>query len=230
MRNRTKALVGGTSVAAVMAAVSLTGGTSAYFYDVQTSANNSITACSIGLEVEKATVTRTLAPTGDVAQSTAAVPADVTQTSNGAILTVDKFQPGEAYKVTVPVKNTGRCDADLWFDFSNHPEADSAFAKTINSTLYATTADNKLASPVTTGTLSQVLTAWPGKLDTLAANGGTDTITFTFGWKDNGRSGQADRPAPAVNDNDFMNQKVTFDMDFALVQEGVSPSGTLKNS
>lgn len=225
MRNRTKALVGGTSVAAVMAAVSLTGGTSAYFYDVQTSADNSIHACSIGLNVGAATVTQTQKPTGGHTQSSPGKGPTTVETSSGALLTISGLQPGEQYKMTVPVTNTGECNADMWLDFSGHGDGVYANPPSPELAAFLQTEVKDGNKFDLTGSYAEVARDLPGKVATVAG-GDTHTLVFTFTWPDGGRAGDGQ----PQNDNLAGGDDLTFDLDFAMVQQGVDPTANNLNS
>jgi predicted ribosomally synthesized peptide with SipW-like signal peptide len=105
MQKRNKAIVAGLSVSAVAAAVALTGSTSAYYYDLETS-ENSIQACGFDLEYS-ANVTK-----GETQYGSAIV-------DNTGAVVIKNVAPGDSFDVTIDLKNVGNCAGTLWGQVTN---------------------------------------------------------------------------------------------------------------
>ena len=131
MQTKKKVLIGGLSSLAVAAGVAMTGGTSAYFYDLENSRANRIAACSLDLVADKPTVIQTAdgSPNGsdatiDVSDNPdpggpwgAGTPWEDDDTAGGLYqVSIGNMEPGDAFKVTIPVRNDGDCIGELWGD------------------------------------------------------------------------------------------------------------------
>lgn len=134
MNNKKKLLIGSLSTAAVVAGVAMTGGTSAYYYDLERSEGNSLSACSLDLvqqgvhikQVGWAEDDETTVAEEEQSQATSVVTANPEVGTNpGALSTIalDNLQPGDAFEVTIKLKNAGSCHGEMWGDI-NFPITD----------------------------------------------------------------------------------------------------------
>ena len=127
MNNKKKLLIGSLSTAAVVAGVAMTGGTSAYFYDLETSDGNLLGACSLDLVASGAPDIQQTA--GSAADITVSSVVDAAGTTDGPGTSWDgpmvgglyqvgigAMEPGDMFTVTIPLDNAGKCAGELFGD------------------------------------------------------------------------------------------------------------------
>lgn len=235
MNKRTRALIGATGVSVVVAATALTGGTSAFFYQVETNTENGIESCAFDIDP---TTTVTLTPY-DVASSQMSNEVDEAVTQSQ--INVANMQPGDAFTAKIELTNIGDCAADLWTDinfplnFQEGPVAGETPAEAASRALRAEFA-NYLdvtvtsiagvaagalpATPVTGATASFYDLAFDaaGMPQSALPGGSTHTLLVTVLFPDTGDRGAENR---------FMGLPLTFTTDYALSQVGINPGGSL---
>jgi predicted ribosomally synthesized peptide with SipW-like signal peptide len=126
MQTKKKVLIGGLSSLAVAAGVALTGGTSAYYYDLERSEGNRFAACSLDLR-ERAMLVKQVAfahddgdgTTGESVEDTQAS-SNVSDNGDGALSTISlsNLQPGDAFEVKIGLRNAGSCAGEMWGDIN----------------------------------------------------------------------------------------------------------------
>lgn len=131
MQTKKKVLIGGLSSLAVAAGVALTGGTSAYFYDLEMSKGNKIAACSLDLVAQEPTIQQTAdgSPGGSPALTVVSVGPQAGGGTTGTgtpweapfvgglySVNIGGMEPGDEFTVTIPVDNEGECIGELWGD------------------------------------------------------------------------------------------------------------------
>lgn len=207
MNGKVRALVGATGVSAVVAAVSLSGGTSAFFYDAQHFNNNSITACTLKLAPIVVNTTETDAKTSTVAS----IPNPDAQS-----VVIGDLAPGQAFETTYTITNTGSCAGDLYADISseNYQPGSSK-----NNPLWdAIQMEVKGGTVDYSNTLGLVADHFPAKIATLQPQ---ETITLKADYNVPDHK----RPTPLDSgDNLIQGQQLNFDVDFALSQLNVDPT------
>lgn len=119
MRNRFKLAAGGVGVAAVAASVVLTGGTSAYFYDLEKSTGNQIEACDFDLTWRSSNLKAVSQAPSSQASATRTNGDGFLNGADGAF-TLANLQPGDAYSVQLNVRNAGSCAGGLYTDVDQH--------------------------------------------------------------------------------------------------------------
>lgn len=223
MNKKQKLLIGGASVSAVVAGVALTGGTSAFYYDMEQQTGNSIEACDFDLTQSVETVKTT---TGvPVTQSTAG--------SQPGAITISNVEPGDTFRSTITLSNIGSCAGDLWADIDQHsddengtlePEANEGGDDTPGGDLggYMKVSVLQGATPISglqDVTLASLATLLPSNVDSTFAGGDTTTLVLEFVAPVN-----AANPGGRADENKIMTDAYTFELDFALAQQGYMPA------
>jgi len=219
MNKKTRALIGGAGVSAAVAAVALSGGTSAFFYDVQTVENNSISSC--GFELESA-ATVVAHPYSGV-NTSRNLASQVLASSEGSNILVEKMQPGDGFTATLTVTNSGdsTCAADAWWDInypisgidgSGNPVTNPGagvqpFTQALQTSLSGDTSS-------TAGNLDELIYESPEKLGRVAP-GASKSVVINVSWPLGARS----------EGNELMDHSVSFTLDYALSQVGINPVG-----
>lgn len=130
MNNKKKLVFSGLSVAAVVAGVAATGGTSAYFYDLERSENNSLSACSLDLVQQTVSVDQVGwaedNPKTNATEMQSQADKNVSVVGAGGLstITLGELQPGDAFDVTINMENEGNCAGEMWGDI-NFPITDN---------------------------------------------------------------------------------------------------------
>ena len=226
MNNKKKLLIGSLSTAAVVAGVAMTGGTSAYYYDLERSEGNRLSACSIDLEEQDVRITQTQSgDETDLAHSQADVNSS---TSSGGLstITLDNLVPGDIFKVEIDLKNVGSCSGEMWGDV-NFPIVDDENTKLeaeqepgvpdpdpsggdLDDVLLATYQGPNDDSVSYTGTYHNLAYLPPWLLDSDFTGGEMNTVTILLEVPDEGT---------ARDGNEVMSDKFTFAIDFAAAQK-----------
>lgn len=212
MNGKVRALVGATGVSAVVAAVALSGGTSAFYYDSQHITGNSVTACTFGLGVESKTI-----QTDSQGEH-----ATVDTNANHAI-TISNLEPGDKFQTTYTLSNTsaeGQCAGDLWADISGHSKdayqnpSPNALENDLKVTLMGSVDDGAPTTIAANVQYNQLATILPAKIQSALAAGHKYTLTATYGV-----------PLGARGDfNEIQGKSIGFNVDFGLVQVGQDPT------
>jgi hypothetical protein len=207
MQKRNKAIVAGLSVSAVAAAVALTGSTSAYYYDLETSHGNKIAACGFDLTYK-----------GEVDGD----PSEKATFTDGK-LTIDGVEPGDAFSALYTVGKVGDCETDLYI---------SGSAASLENTIIDPEADagDETASR---GELHESITvSLPGvhpALQNMPAPESLEIMQFHHEAIDNWFDSHDDVrvrldvnvPKGAAGDhNEIMTDSFEYDFDLQMVQEG----------
>jgi predicted ribosomally synthesized peptide with SipW-like signal peptide len=246
MNGKVRALVGATGVSAVVAAVALSGGTSAFYYDSAHITNNKIASCGFGLSV--ASQTTKLASNASARPSavmSGAQDPGLSQSTNTSsapdtrAIDIEKYQPGDYFQSTYDVTNTNKtnCTADVWADISNHTNLNTAFATQLkvhladadNPTM-ALTCTNKDRGSVTVPdevTWSQLAIYLPCALDKALPGGETFHLVATYGMPLGGRGEHQEITKATASADGTDGTQLKFNVDFALVQQGVNVDGPL---
>lgn len=207
MNKKTRALIGGAGVSAAVAAVALTGGTSAFFYDVETIGGNSIGSCS--LSIDPVTTVTTAGYDNEEGAADQMVVGD----TSANVVKVSNMQPGDAFTADITLTNTGTCNGDMWADI-NYPldfAKDSAFAQALKANVKIN--DSELGT-YDFGDLSY---AFPYMVASNVEDGTATTITVTVTWP------QGTRGEESVAE--LEDQTLKFTVDYAIVQNGIDPTG-----
>lgn len=201
MNKKTRALIGGVGVSAAVAAVALTGGTSAYFYDVETVTGNSIASC--GIEIEPSTVVTT---NGYNASSQIHA-----TTTSGNVIGVTNMQPGDSFTADVTLKNAGSCAGDIWADI-NFPldyQADDSFAQALQASVSID------GNPQGTFPFGELSYRYPDLIKAGVTAGHSTDLSVTVLFPESGVRG---------GENALEDKSLEFTIDYAVVQEGIDPT------
>jgi hypothetical protein len=222
MNKKTRALIGGVGVSAAVAAVALTGGTSAFYYKSDTTTDNWFKSCGFNLtsdadvKILKSDVTEGWRDKSQIKSR-----------SHGSSVRIDRMQPGDKFELKFEItngskrdhkgKSSSTCDADAWWDI-NFPiqelrdgawvgepqEGELDFTKAL--TVDVKGFDNDFT------TFDQLMYAPPQKLGKLKP-GQTAEVKVNVHWPLGNRE----------DGNDLMNHGVKFTLDYALSQVGTNP-------
>lgn len=255
MNGKVRALVGATGVSAVVAAVALSGGTSAFYYDSAHFTGNSISACGLGVAVKAHTTQDADKGLGNnsLAVINGGSDADVQATADkGHAIDITNVQPGDYFRTDFTVQNTGTCVGDLWADISGE-DANNSPAGAWNSgtnplydhmlvSLYDAT-DPSNPTPLTCTKPGQqplqainapytlVAHELPCMIDKALdtqANGKQFVLRAVYGL-DKGVRGQYQDISNPTKTSGPTGSSISFNVDFGLVQVGQnpdSPAGT----
>lgn len=232
MRNRFKLAAGGVGVAAVAASVALTGGTSAYFYDLEKSTGNAIEACELDLTYRMSNLTqRSAAPQS---QATAVKTSADNVTLNGAegAFALADLQPGDSYSVQVNVRNNAPrgdgCSGELYMDVDNHLDLENGLTEPersagdadesgdLGETVVAKlTQDGSVKHD---GSLAAFAEALPRVVDSDFTPQDEHTLVMSFTVPESGVRG---------GENAIMSDSYSFDLDFGLFQKGYGSTENL---
>jgi predicted ribosomally synthesized peptide with SipW-like signal peptide len=215
MQKRNKAIVAGLSVSAVAAAVALTGSTSAYYYDLETS-ENKIKACGFDLQYDAE-----VDPAEDNYGS-----AMVTE---GGSVVIKNVAPGDSFAVTVTLANVGACEGDLWAQVNDVRNQENGVTEPERTSGDDAT-DGELGDHVTisvpelgVGGVTMNTVPWhllsgATKLGTMPADFGPVSATINIDVPKGGGAGDV---------NDIMTDSFELDFDLALVQRDEAPGPEL---
>lgn len=228
MRNRFKLAAGGVGVAAVAASVVLTGGTSAYFYDLEKSTGNQIEACDFDLTWRSSNLKAVSQAPSSQASATRTNGDGFLNGADGAF-TLANLQPGDAYSVQLNVRNAGSCAGELYMDVDQHvdlenrltePEAAAGDADQSGDIGETVQAKVRLDGYKTLheGSLASFAEALPTLLDDDFAGKDEHSLVVTFAVPESGTAG---------TENVIMTDSYSFDLDFAVTQKGHAPTGNL---
>lgn len=233
MQTKKKVLIGGLSSLAVAAGVAMTGGTSAYYYDLERSDGNKLAACSLDLVEDQVQVTQTAF--GDEVTDPLDSQAVVTTTSNdtpdnpGALSTImiENMLPGDAFRVDITLRNAGSCAGEMWGDVNfpiddnengrlepemapgvPDPDTDGGDLDDLIQAVYLGPSDDGVSfGPASYNTLAYAV---PWLLDSDFEAGEINVVSVQLRVPDDGT---------AQDGNEIMSDYFTFALDFAAAQK-----------
>ena len=127
MNKKAKIALGGLGVGAVVAGAALTGGTSAYFYDLEQQTGNSVEAC--GFDLTYASTSTQTATGADPQLVAPQQPASQAVVNPSGAINIQNVEPGDQFEVIVTLDNLGDCAGDLWGDMDQHFDQENSLTE-----------------------------------------------------------------------------------------------------